>query len=123
MSGPLYNNNNGLRINQVQCNYSQTLDTQLKQFWELGEIPNAGNALSAEEQKCENIFVETTTRTKEGKLCVRIPFKESPAVFGKSYSSAEKRLLSLERKFARFPEFRAKYIDFMNEYLPDGPMT
>ncbi|KAH9639003.1 hypothetical protein HF086_005783 [Spodoptera exigua] len=74
-----------LDIIKVQCNYSQTLDTQLKLFWELEEIPNAGNILSADEQKCENIFAQTTARTREGRFSVRIPFKESPTVLGESY--------------------------------------
>lgn len=120
ISGPLYTN--GLRINQVQCNFTQKIDDQLKRFWELEEIPNR-TVLTPEEVKCEEIFTKTTKREDNGRFSVRMPLKESADSLGDSYQLAETRFLSLEKKLNRLPQYKQKYTDFINEYIELGHMS
>ncbi|XP_030759614.1 uncharacterized protein LOC115885014 [Sitophilus oryzae] len=98
-------------------------------FWHLicvgQEIEEVSTSrpLSQEENICESHFVETVCRTDSGQFIVTIPLKENPEVLGDSYYNAKKRLLSLERKFKRNPEFKKDYVKFINEYLALGHMS
>lgn len=122
ISGALINNINS-RINRVQCNYSQSLDNQLRKFWELEEIPLQNN-LTQDEGICEKLFKETTYRDKTGRFCVRVPLRKASDTLGDSYLLAKNRFLALERKLERSsPEFKILYCDFMKEYLDLGHMT
>nr|XP_053617339.1 uncharacterized protein LOC128679254 [Plodia interpunctella] len=114
------NTNNNKR---VQCNFS--LDNQLRRFWELEEIPhNKKQIISKSDAACESLFINKTTRDDTGRFSVRIPLCESADVLGDSYTTAEKRFLSLERKLQRGPsDYRKMYYDFMSEYLTLGHMT
>ena len=56
------------RVNQTHCNFTQTLDSDLKRFWELEEIPETHNNLTKDESACENLFKETTTRDVKGRF-------------------------------------------------------
>lgn len=121
ISGALHNRN--LRINQVQCNFTQVIDTQLKQFWELEEISHVLKS-TKEDNACENLFSSTTIRDDTGRFSVRIPMKESPDLLGETFSLAENRFLALERKLQRSaPEYKKLYCDFMSEYIGLGHMT
>lgn len=89
-----------LHSKSVQCNFTQTLDTQLRMFWELEEIPT-GNYNTKDESLCENLFNDTTLRDDKGRFCVRIPLKESSIELGDTFTLARNRFLALERKLAR----------------------
>ncbi|KAF9797542.1 hypothetical protein SFRURICE_006377, partial [Spodoptera frugiperda] len=54
------------RINRTQCNHTQTLDAELKRFWELEEIISIQNKLTKEESACETLFTQTTLRGDKG---------------------------------------------------------
>lgn len=128
ISGPVYENNKKMRINQinvqsVQCNYTQALDEQLKRFWEVEEIPQLGRTLTNDECLCEEQFVNTTKRLADGRFSVRIPLKESTEALGDSYTTAKNRFLSLERKLERSPDYKRMYGEFMREYEDLGHMT
>lgn len=122
ISGPLYTD--GLRITQTQCNFTNTIDTQLRKFWEIEELtPTVKQCLSADEQACEDNFTKTTIRLPDGRFSVRIPLKESVDSLGDSYSTAKARFLSLERRLERSPDYKQLYCDFMSEYLSLGHMS
>lgn len=122
ISGSLFINKT-LRNNRVQCNYSQSLDTQIKKFWELEEIVPQ-NKLTKDESLCENLFVKTTYRDKTGRFFVRIPLAESSGTLGDTYTLALNRFHALERKLDKStPEYKKLYCDFMNEYLSLGHMS
>lgn len=122
LSGPIYTRN--LHINnQVQCNFTQTIDAQLRKFWELEDISQVGSVLTADERKCEELFTNTTKREIDGRFSVRIPLRESTDSMGHSYTLAKNRFLSLERKLERLPEYKRLYCDFMREYEAMGHMT
>lgn len=122
LSGPI--NTRNLRINnQVQCNFTQAIDTQLRKFWEIEDIPQVNCILTVDEQKCEDLFINTTKREDNGRFSVRMPLKESADSLGDSYTFAKNRFLSLERKLERLPEYKRLYCDFMREYEDMGHMT
>lgn len=124
LSGPLYTN--GFKENnffQSHCNFSKSLDEQLKRFWEIENVPQLSNVLTHDEQLCEDLFIKTTKRESSGRFSVRIPLRESPALLGDSYNLAKNRFLSLERKLERSPVYKRLYCDFMREYEALGHMS
>lgn len=96
LSGPIYNAQNQNNY-KVQCNFSQTLDVQLSKFWELEEVTGSvsNKVLTADERKCEEMFLNTTKREPDGRFSVRIPLKESQFVLGDFYLLAQRRFASL----------------------------
>nr|XP_049704894.1 uncharacterized protein LOC126056305 [Helicoverpa armigera] len=122
ISGPLLNKKTS-RNNRVQCNYSQSLDAQLRKFWELEELPPQ-NKLTNDESLCENLFLQTTYRDNTGRFFVRIPLAEPSDTLGDTYALALNRFHALERKLDKStPEYKRLYCDFMNEYLSLGHMS
>ncbi|CAG9109013.1 unnamed protein product [Plutella xylostella] len=105
--------------NQVQCNFTQTIDSQLRKFWELEEVPNS----KPDEQKCEDLFTSTTIREASGRFSVRMPLNEPVESLGDSYKIAKQRFLSLEKRLNRVPEYKRMYSDFLKEYESLGHMT
>lgn len=99
------------------CNFSKAndIDKQLTRFCELEEFRHS-KPLSNEEKLCEEEFVRTFKRDSEGRFVVTIPLKQGPEVLGDTYDIAKQRFLSLERRFKRDPEFKKRYINFINEY-------
>ncbi|XP_047020044.1 uncharacterized protein LOC124630274 isoform X2 [Helicoverpa zea] len=120
ISGSVYNTRNAGRIH---CNLSHSLDSQLRLFWELEELPKLRDTQTQEERMCEDHFIHTTTRDSEGRFHVRIPFKESPDVLGESYTQAERRFYALEKRLQRSPDYKLLYTNFMQEYLDLGHMS
>ncbi|XP_028168577.1 uncharacterized protein LOC114358739 isoform X3 [Ostrinia furnacalis] len=105
------------------CNFANPSDTpNLSKFWELDSVPPK-HSLSPEERACELSFTQNTCRNKDGKFTVTMPLKDDPTVLGESYTMAKHRFLSLERRFQRDPDYKATYVEFMNEYERLGHMT
>lgn len=121
ISGPILNQTRN--STRIQCNFSNTLDTQLRMFWEVEELPKAKDTLSEEERACEDLFTRTTTRNSEGRFSVRIPLKESPELLGESYTQAERRFIALEKRLERSPEYKHLYAKFIKEYEELGHMS
>lgn len=122
LSGPLYTRK--LCDNDyVHCNFSQSIDEQLKRFWEIENVPQSCNVLTHDERLCEELFTQTTKRESGGRFSVRIPLKESPESLGDSYNLAKNRFLSLERKLERSPQYKRMYSDFMKDYESLGHMS
>ncbi|XP_011859104.1 PREDICTED: uncharacterized protein LOC105556616 [Vollenhovia emeryi] len=100
------------------------LDETLKTFWELEEYKNNNTLLSRDEERCENYFVNTTSRdVASGRFVVRLPFRENRDQLGRSRNVAMKRFSHLERKLQGNLEFRDQYIEFMREYVDLGHMS
>lgn len=110
--------------NTVHCNFINDIELQnkLDKFFELESIPSP-RSTTKQENDCELHFTSTTTRQNDGRFIVQIPLKQSPVTLGESYDQAFQRFQSLERKFARFPLFKEKYCDFMQEYIDLGHMS
>ncbi|XP_061710281.1 uncharacterized protein LOC133520037 [Cydia pomonella] len=109
----------------VHCNLINNieLDAKLDKFFELESVPSTQQIHTKGESECERIFTQTTTRHPDGKFVVTIPLKESPECLGDSKTQALLRFQALERKFKRNPEFKQKYIEFIDEYLRLGHMS
>ncbi|GFT70388.1 DUF1758 domain-containing protein [Trichonephila clavipes] len=100
------------------------IDNQLKQFWELEEIPNVKDQiLTSEEQFGETHFQNTYACNSEGRFVVKLPFYKSNSELGESKPAAISRLLAMERKFKNNPDFEKQYKEFMNEYESLGHMS
>jgi len=100
----------------------QEVDAILEKFWRLESVPTKQH-FSKEEQACELYFQKTIARLDNGRFQVRLPFRDNKEQLGESRTMAVKRLLSLEKRFGKFPKQKIQYIDFMNEYMTMGHMT
>jgi len=99
-----------------------SLESCLKQFWEIEEALKPVVQLSPEEQYCEQFFASTHQRDDTGRYIVRLPFCEQKPELGDSYSTAHSCLMHLERRFQRNPVLLQQYQDFMNDYESLGHM-
>lgn len=57
----------------------ETLDSDLRRFWKVEEIPRRSH-LSVEEQKCDEHFSQTHTRASDGRYVVRLSFWNDPPI-------------------------------------------
>ncbi|XP_071577664.1 uncharacterized protein [Temnothorax nylanderi] len=109
-------------VNAHHCLNSLSLEQELRQFWEVEEIPRKTNFIPKDE-KCEEHFRLTHSRCPDGRYMVRLPFKEGPPIeIGHSRAIAEKYLKGLLRRFAAHPEQKEEYSEFLREYKALGHM-
>lgn len=108
----------------VKCHLSclDDISDALSRFWELECYPT-GKVYSEEENACDAHFIQNTHRDSSGRFIVTIPFRDSVSLLGDSFQVAQKRFLSLERKFQSNPDLRIRYSAFMKEYEDLGHMT
>ncbi|GFW20807.1 integrase catalytic domain-containing protein [Trichonephila clavipes] len=119
ISGKLTDSLNSNSMLNLHIN-GTNIDNQLKQFWELEEIPNVkDNILTSEEQFVEPHFQSNS----EGCFVVKLPFYKSNSELGDSKPAAISRLLPMERKFKNNLDFEKQYKEFMNEYKSQGHMS
>ncbi|XP_035232906.1 uncharacterized protein LOC118204716 [Stegodyphus dumicola] len=103
--------------------YEINIDSELKRFWELEEVPNSTDTvLSPEEQFVETHFRENYSINSDGRFVVKLPFLKSKSELGNSKPAALSRLYAMERKFKENSEFENQYKDFMHEYENLGHM-
>ncbi|KMQ88124.1 hypothetical protein RF55_12443 [Lasius niger] len=123
ISGSIYTNNRKQR-EEAYCGISinNELHKQLEKFWEIEEVELPVHR-SDEEIQCEEHFVSTHSRSKDGRFVVQLPLKKNREKLGESFDIAEKRLKALERKLERQPELKEHYHEFIMEYLKLGHMT
>lgn len=96
---------------------SSELPDLLKRFWEIEEAPNKAPS-SEEDERCEKLFRETTTRDEAGRYCVQLPLTSPEATqkLGESRSIAIAAWKRQETQLNKDPKRREKYDDFMREY-------
>jgi len=100
----------------------RSLDNALRRFWELEEIPRQ-TVLTPDEQRCEDHFIATHSRSADGRYIVRLPFKDGPPIdIGHSRDIATRCLRGLNRKFKIFPTLHKEYCDFLRDYEELGHM-
>lgn len=117
-------NASNVKNNQTSTFLSlQQLHTELQQFWKVDEYCTNCNHFTEEEQFCETFFKDTTTRGKDGKFIVRIPFKSNLSQLGNSLNIAQARFNMLERRFVKNPKLKETYTDFIDEYIKLNHMT
>ena len=91
-SGQTYSRTNHL----TQC-YHVTSEFNLKNFWELEQIPTQSK-LTKEEIACEEHFRATTIQDDNGRFIVKLPFKKEAPKLGESLQQAQRRFFSLEKR-------------------------
>lgn len=108
-------------ITSHTCN---SLDNLLERFWQQEEIPSK-STLSLEDEQCEKLFTETTTRLPTGRFVVRLPFKphDSKTVLGQSRRIAELSVDRVEKRLNKNPELKQMYTKFIDEYHELKHMT
>jgi len=116
--------NNMKQHEESYCGMSinNALQQQLEKFWKIEEVEMPVHH-SDEEIQCEEYFVSTHSRNKDGRFVVQLPLKENIEKLGESFDIAEKRLKALERKLERQPELKEHYHEFIMKYLKLGHMT
>lgn len=117
VSGPSGSHNEHPMLHTFHLNIDADLNEKLQRFWTLDEVPNAANQQATPaDQECENHFLTTHSRDKDGRYIVRLPFKSPPSDLGESKSKAQRMLHCLHRKFNLNPIFQQSYADFIKEY-------
>ncbi|XP_055626587.1 uncharacterized protein LOC129768750 isoform X1 [Toxorhynchites rutilus septentrionalis] len=75
---------------------------------------------SSEDQRGRQILAENTRRTESGRFECGLLWKSDNFEFPCSYRMAERRLVCLEKKFAKNPVLKSKVIDQIEGYLEHG---
>ncbi|XP_077270949.1 uncharacterized protein LOC143902120 [Temnothorax americanus] len=100
--------------------FQATADNELadlvRRFWEQEAEPSTPAALTPDEQRCKDFYVQTHSRTETGRYVVRLPFSKTPTTLSKTRRPAERLLTAMERKFHRDARFGELYRQFMREY-------
>lgn len=122
-----YNLDSSLGTSDLDSNHNDnnvglTLIEAVEKFWR-SEEPPCTVIKNPADIECETLFASTTTRGADGKYVVRLPLIPGHPRLGNSKEIALRRFLAVERRMARQPEYRAKYVEFMSEYLRLGHMA
>jgi len=93
------------------------LHAQLTRFWQLETIGNPKH-YTDEESRCEKSFLDNVTRNDQDRYILKLPFKDQANVkLGNSKDAALNRFYNLEKTFKRYPDLKAQYTHFLQEYL------
>ncbi|XP_036334494.1 uncharacterized protein LOC118745065 [Rhagoletis pomonella] len=107
--------------------YALSLDESINQnverLWRIEDVRTPADTYTPEQRKCEEIFITTVRRQNDGRIVVRLPFKDNPCLLGRSYETARRRFEALERRLSRTPDIKRQYIDFMVEFQRLGHMS
>lgn len=98
--------------------HTPTLDQLLQRFWESEECQSPSQS-GKHDDECDEYFRDTTTRDELGRYQVSLPFKQTlrPSDLGSTKQVALKRLLQLERRFDRNPEFQKQYTENVMDFI------
>lgn len=131
ISGPTHQTD-GNQSPSPQCHHSvivsmhaQTDDNELlRKFWEIESSVPERKILTSDEQRCEEIYTQTTVRDDSGRYVVNLPFRtDNPTCqHGRSRDLAIRRFQHLERKFEKDPEIKKQYSEVFHDYLNLGHM-
>ncbi|XP_017488181.1 PREDICTED: uncharacterized protein LOC108376468, partial [Rhagoletis zephyria] len=100
----------------------ESVDANLQRLWKLDEASTA-DLWTTEQQNCVREYMQTVHRNSEGRVVVKLPFKEDHNSLGQSYATALRRFLAQERRLARCHDLKQQYIAFMDEYRDLGHMS
>lgn len=101
---------------------TKQIDVLLQRFWESESIPSSDRTRTDDEQFAEDHFINTHSRSADGRYIVSIPIRKNAPVLGSSYGTALKRYYALERRLQRNSELMDQYNKFMSDYLDIGHM-
>ena len=105
------------------CNSDNGLQETLLRFWSVEEIPVTSSMMKPEEESCERLFVNTFSRSANGRYVVRLPLKAGlPTVYAETRQMALGSLSTTHRRFSRDPRLADAYREFMRVYEELGHM-
>ncbi|XP_055614978.1 uncharacterized protein LOC129761287 [Toxorhynchites rutilus septentrionalis] len=87
----------------------------IQKFWEVESV-SPENIPSTEEEQCEAQFAATYRRDDSGRFIVHLPLKDNASQLADSRSMALRRFYTLESKMQRYPDLKAQYDAFLDEY-------
>ncbi|XP_046614185.1 uncharacterized protein LOC124302277 [Neodiprion virginianus] len=108
-------------IQGFQCSLDHELLDLVQQFWKQEEVSKP-LALTSKEERCEQHFRETVSRTASGRYVVRLPLKDNSVELGNSRNPAHQMLLRLEKRFGSDAKLKEAYSSFLREYRELGHM-
>nr|XP_046476830.1 uncharacterized protein LOC124216393 [Neodiprion pinetum] len=108
-------------VQGFQCSLDHELLDLVQQFWKQEEVSKP-LALTSEEERCEQHFRETVSRTASGRYVVRLPLKDNSVELGNSRNPAHQMLLRLEKRFGSDAKLKEAYSSFLREYRELGHM-
>jgi len=123
LSGAIEASNNHEATQSHSCTLDETLVSLVKRLWEQEEAPRAPVQLTADEQRCEDLFSQTHSRDENGRYIVRLPLNEDELDLSGTRTAAGRLLSCMEKRFARDVQLQALYRDFMREYEDLGHMS
>ncbi|KAF2893405.1 hypothetical protein ILUMI_12768 [Ignelater luminosus] len=119
-----------ITIHSMSCNFETVLEAldgflalhelhkNVERFWETDQVVTIKNKDSIDEEYCQDLFQQTTTRAEDGRFIVRIPFKVNPDKhLGSSYNKAVLRFQWLETKLSKSEDLKLQYSEFIQEYI------
>ncbi|XP_049886781.1 uncharacterized protein LOC126381326 [Pectinophora gossypiella] len=97
----------------------------LRRFWELeSALYKKKKILTKEEEKCEEIYSNTTKRDESGRYIVHLPLKqtieETINICGETKQQAVTRFKHLEKKFEKSDKLKTEYKKVIEEYKEMG---
>ncbi|XP_074028529.1 uncharacterized protein [Leptinotarsa decemlineata] len=122
LMGSIPNPSSSELLTSLHCSCNPNLDSTLKRFWELEEVPRICKS-SPEDSVCEDIFSKTVSRTASGRYIVSLPFRANAPIFSNSLELALRRFHLLELKLNRNPSLKEQYSEFMRDYLSQHHMS
>ncbi|XP_075150612.1 uncharacterized protein LOC142224708 [Haematobia irritans] len=124
LSGPTKSQQVQAFTTQVVVNDAPSLDEILRRFWEIEEIPFS-HPPSEDDEYCEELYSKTTTRQKDGRYVVRLPFKKEfpdSMFLGSSRFIALGQLARIELTLSKNPDLQTQYNSVLDEYISLGHM-
>ncbi|XP_018399383.1 PREDICTED: uncharacterized protein LOC108777081 [Cyphomyrmex costatus] len=116
ISGPTYPRVSTNTSSSFHISIDDNLYRLIHKFWEIDEVPSTNTILFADDQACEDHFVLTHSRHKDGRYVVRLPFKRSMTHLGNSRQRAVQIMLRLSRKLSLDSSYSKLYTEFLTEY-------
>ncbi|XP_011878479.1 PREDICTED: uncharacterized protein LOC105567860 [Vollenhovia emeryi] len=107
----------------LQCTAERELISLVQRFWEQEQEASAPDALTPDEQRCEDIFARTHIRTETGRYMVKLPFTSPPPTIVETRKPAERLLHVMERRCELNSRFGELYRAFLKEYEDVRHMT
>ncbi|BES94226.1 Retrotransposon protein [Nesidiocoris tenuis] len=97
------------------------IEDLLRQMFEIESVEPV-RPWTPEEEKAEQLFLNSVHRDDCGRYVVSLPFSEPPESLGESRHIALRQLYRLEARLKRNPVLAKAYQEFMAEYLELGHM-
>ncbi|XP_018405050.1 PREDICTED: uncharacterized protein LOC108781534, partial [Cyphomyrmex costatus] len=116
ISGPTHSGTSPNSSFSFHISIDEDLYRLVHKFWEIDEVPTTNTILSVDDQACEDHFLSTHSRTRDGRYIVRLPFKKSVDNLGNSRQRASRIMLRLSHKFSLDSTYAKQYAEFLTEY-------